>query len=136
MIYYVSSCITADAQKGWELHPHFSQKSEKKKYCLEDLVLGAAGKRLIKIDLRETICEDWICLAEVRIKVWLCNLKFSQWGNAVELFGLPATSGTWKVNKCFENHICPYQWKVTTEDRDGSWNAVCSLFHYLIWLVA
>jgi len=40
----------------------------KKKYHLEDLVLGAAGKRLIKIDLRETICEDWIHLAQVRIR--------------------------------------------------------------------
>jgi len=35
----------------------------KKKYYLEDLVLGAGGKRLIKIGLRETICEDWIRLA-------------------------------------------------------------------------
>lgn len=41
----------------------------KEKYHLEDLVLGAAGKRLIKIDLRETICEDSIRLAQVRIRV-------------------------------------------------------------------
>jgi len=33
---------------------HFLRKV-KEKYHLEDLVLGAAGKRLVKIDLREII---------------------------------------------------------------------------------
>jgi len=37
---------------------HTFLRKVKEKYYLEDLVLGAAGKRLIKIDLRETICED------------------------------------------------------------------------------
>ena len=68
MIQYVSSCITAGAQEGLELHPTFAQKG-KERYHLEDPVLGAAGKRLIKIDLTGTMFVDQIHLAQVRGEV-------------------------------------------------------------------